>query len=59
MLTKSKIFKELKNLKNICNNKLAKILSELKKKNTIKFQNNKKLLFIIFYNFLQKKLTIL
>jgi len=50
----------LKDLKNIYNNKLTKILLELRRENyTIKFQNSKKLLFISFYNFLQNKLTIL
>jgi len=59
-LTKFKIFKELRDLKNIYNNKLTRILLELKKENyVIKFQNNKELLFISFYNFLQNKLTIL
>ncbi len=57
---KSKNFKKLRNLKDVCNNKLTKILSKLRKENyTIKFQNNKKLLFIFLYNFLQNKLTIL
>jgi len=56
----SEIFKKLKNLKDICNNKLTEILLELRKKNyVIKFQNNKKLFFIFFYNFLQTELTIL
>jgi len=37
-LTKFKIFKKLKDLKDIYNNKLAKILLKLKKENyTIKF----------------------
>ncbi len=59
-LTKFKIFKKLKDLKDIYNNKLAKILSKLRKENyVIKFQNNKELLFISFYNFLQNKLAIL
>jgi len=50
----------LKDLKNFYNNKLTKILLELRRENyTIKFQNSKKLLFISFYNFLQNKLTIL
>jgi len=50
---KSEIFKKLKNLEDICNNKLTKILSELKKENyTIKFQDRKKLSFISFYNLL-------
>ncbi len=50
----------MKDLKNIYNNKLTKILLELRRENyTIKFQNSKKLLFISFYNFLQNKLTIL
>ncbi len=50
----------MKDLKNFYNNKLTKILLELRRENyTIKFQNSKKLLFISFYNFLQNKLTIL
>ena len=59
-LTKFEILKKLRNLKNIYNNKLAEILLKLKKEDyTIKLQNNKELLFIIFYNFLQNKLAIL
>ncbi len=59
-LIKFEIFKELKDLKDICNNKLTKILLKLRKEDyIIKFQNNKELLFIFFYNFLQNKLTIL
>jgi len=56
----SEIFKKLKNLKDICNNKLTEILSELRKKNyIIEFQNDKKLSFMSLYNFLQNELTIL
>jgi len=52
-LTKSKILKKLRDLKDIYNNKLIKVLSKLRKENyAIKFQNNKKLLFIFLYNFL-------
>ena len=59
-LAKFKISKKLRNLKDIYNNKLIKILSKLKRENyTIKFQNNKELFFIFLYNFLQNKLTIL
>jgi len=59
-LAKFKILKELRNLKDIYNNKLAKILLKLKRENyAIKFQNNKELLFIFLYNFLQNKLAIL
>ena len=59
-LAKSKIFKKLRNLKDVCNNKLTKILLELKRENyIIKFQNSKELLFISLYIFLQNKLTIL
>ncbi len=37
-LAKSKIFKKLRNLKDVCNNKLTKILLELKRENyVIKF----------------------
>jgi len=51
-LTKSKIFKKLKNLKGICNSKLIRILLQLKKENyIIKFQDNKELSFIFLYNF--------
>ncbi len=59
-LAKFKILKELRNLKDIYNNKLAKILLKLKRENyAIKFQNNKELLFLFLYNFLQNKLAIL
>jgi len=52
-LKKSKILKKLRDLKDIYNNKLIKVLSKLRKENyAIKFQNNKKLLFIFLYNFL-------
>ena len=58
-LVKFKIFKKLRDLKDVYNNKLTKILLELKKENyAIKFQNNKELLFMFLYNFLQNKLTI-
>jgi len=59
-LVESEIFKKLKNLEDICNNKLTEILSELKKENyIIEFQNRKQLFFISLYNFLQNELTIL
>ena len=59
-LAKFEIFKKLRNLKDICNNKLAEILLELRREDyAIEFQNNKELLFIFLYNFLQNKLTIL
>ncbi len=59
-LTKFKIFKKLKDLKDVYNNKLAKFLLELRRRDyAIKFQNNKELLFISFYNLLQNKLAIL
>jgi len=57
---KSKILKKSRNLKDICNNKLTKILLKLRKENyVIKFQDNKKLSFIFLYNLLQNKLAIL
>jgi len=59
-LIKSKILKKLRNLKNIYNNKLIRILLELRRKDyVIKFQNNKKLSFISLYNLLQNELAIL
>jgi len=59
-LTKSKISKKLRNLKDVCNNKLIKILLELRRENyVIKFQNDKELIFIFLYNLSQNKLTIL
>ncbi len=59
-LIKFKISKELRDLKDIYNNKLTKILLKLERENyVIKFQDNKKLLFISLYNFLQNKLIIL
>jgi len=57
---KFEIFKKLRDLKDICNNKLTEILSELRRKNyIIELQNNKELSFISLYNLLQNKLTIL
>ena len=54
------ILKKLRNLEDVYNNKLTKILLELEKENyAIKLQNNKELLFISFYNFLQNELAIL
>ena len=59
-LAKFKISKKLRDLKDVYNNKLAKILLKLRRENyVINFQNNKKLLFMFLYNFLQNKLTIL
>jgi len=52
-LAKSKIFKKLKNLKDICNNKLIKILLELRREDyIIEFQNKKELSFMFLYNLL-------
>ncbi len=59
-LTKFKISKKLRNLKDICNNKLIEILLELERENyVIEFQNDKELSFMSLYNFLQNELTIL
>jgi hypothetical protein len=59
-LTKSKILKKLRNLKNVYDNKLIEILLKSRRENhVIKFQNNKKLSFMSFYNFSQNKLAIL
>jgi len=59
-LAKFKISKKLRDLKDVYNNKLAKILLKLRRENyVINFQNNKKLLFMFLYNFLQNKLAIL
>ncbi len=59
-LAKFEISKKLKDLKDVCNNKLIKILLELEREDyAIKFQNNKELTFISLYNFLQNKLIIL
>jgi len=56
----SEIFKKLKDLKDICDNKLTEILSELKKKDyAIEFQNDKELSFMSLYNFLQNELAVL
>jgi len=52
-LAKFKIFKKLRNLEDVYNNKLARILSKLRREDyIIKLQNNKKLLFISLYNLL-------
>jgi len=59
-LAKSKILKKLKNLKDVCDNKLIEILLKLRRENyVIKLQNNKKLSFMSLYNFSQNELTIL
>ena len=58
--TKFKISKKLRNLKDVCNNKLIKNLLKLKRENyVIKFLNNKELFLIFLYNLLQNELTIL
>jgi len=59
-LVKFKILKKLRNLKDVYNNKLTKILLKLRKKDyVIKFQDNKELSFISLYNLLQNELAIL
>ena len=59
-LAKSKIFKKLRNLKNVRNNKLTRILLELKREDhVIEFQNDKELSFMSLYNLSQNELTIL
>jgi len=59
-LVESKIFKKLRDLEDIYNNKLTRILLELRKEDyVIEFQNNKKLSFISLYNFSQNELVIL
>jgi len=52
-LVKFKIFKKLKDLEDVCNNKLTKILLELRKEDyVIKFQNDKELSFMFLYDLL-------
>jgi len=59
-LVKSKILKKLRNLKNVCNNKLIEILSKLKREDyIIELQDNKELSFMSLYNLLQNELAIL
>jgi len=59
-LAKSKISKELKNLKDVYDNKLIEILLKLERENhVIKLQDNKELSFMSFYNFSQNELAIL
>jgi len=59
-LTKFKISKKLRDLKDIYVNKLIKILSKLRRENhIIELQNDKELSFMSFYNFSQNELTIL
>ncbi len=59
-LTKFEISKKLRDLKDICNNILIKILLELRRKNyVIKFQDNKELSFMTLYKFSQNELAIL
>jgi len=51
-LTKFKVSKKLRNLEDVYDNKLIKILSKLRREDyVIKFQNNKKLSFMSLYNF--------
>jgi len=59
-LVKFKIFKKLRDLEDIYNNKLFRILLELRKEDyTIELQNKKELSFISLYNLLQNELAIL
>ena len=59
-LAKFKVSKKLRNLKDVYNNKLIKILLKLRRENyIIKLQNDKKLSFISLYNLLQNELAIL
>jgi hypothetical protein len=52
-LAKFEIFKKLRNLKDVYNNKLIEILLELKKEDyIIKLKNDKELFFIFLYNLL-------
>ncbi len=58
--TKFEISKELRNLKDVYDDKLTKILLELEREDhAIKFQNDKELSFMSLYNFSQNKLIIL
>ncbi len=59
-LAKFKILKKLRDLKDIYDDKLIKILLELRRENhIIKFQDDKELSFMSFYNFSQNELIIL
>jgi len=59
-LTKFEISKKLKDLKDVYDNKLIKILLKLKRENyVIKLQDNKELSFMFLYNLSQNELTIL
>ena len=59
-LTKFKISKKLRDLKDVYVNKLIKILSKLRRENhIIELQNDKELSCMSFYNFSQNELTIL
>ncbi len=59
-LAKFKISKKLRDLKDVYDNKLIKILLELRRENhVIKLQNDKESFFMSLYNFSQNELTIL
>jgi len=59
-LTKFEISKKLRDLKDVCDNKLIKILLKLKRENhVIELQDNKELSFMFLYNLSQNELTIL
>jgi len=59
-LAKSKISKELRNLKDVYDDKLIEILLELERENyVIKLQDDKELSFMSLYYFSQNELAIL
>ncbi len=59
-LAKFKISKKLKDLEHVCDNKLIKILLELRREDyVIEFQDNKKSPFMSLYNLSQNELAIL
>jgi len=59
-LAKSKVLKKLRDLKDVYNNKLTRILLELRKENhVIEFQDDKELSFKFLYNLSYNELAIL
>ena len=59
-LAKFEISKKLRDLEDVYDNKLTRILLKLRREDhVIKFQNDKELSFMFFYNLLQNELTIL
>jgi len=59
-LAKSKILKKLRDLKNVCDNKLIKILLELRREDhAIELQDDKESSFMSLYNLSQNELAIL